>query len=90
MDTIKSIVLNELPEDVILFLTKNESGISLPRLDGLYSRANWIHVNNSWGLLTLVKKMCDDGLIRCDGAVIVRGPNWKEATFMLERKYSFN
>ena len=30
MNIIRTIVLNEKPEEVILFLTKNELGISLP------------------------------------------------------------
>jgi hypothetical protein len=90
MSTIKIIVLNEKPEEVILFLTKNELGISLPRLDGLYNRANWAHVTDSGGLLNLVKNMCDAGFIKYSGTGVVRGPKWREPAFMLEGKYTFD
>lgn len=90
MSVIKTIVLNEKPEEVILFLTKNELGISLPQLDGLYNRANWAHVTDSWGLLSLVKSMCNAGFIQYSGTGVVRGPNWREPAFMLERKYTFD
>ncbi|EJM95302.1 hypothetical protein PMI34_00921 [Pseudomonas sp. GM74] len=90
MSVITSIVLNEKPEEVILFLTKNELGISFPRLDGLYNRANWAHVENNIGLLKLVKKMCDAGFIKSNGSIVVKGPNWREPAFMLEGKYTFD
>jgi hypothetical protein len=90
MSVITTIVLNEKPEEVILFLTKNELGISLPRLDGLYSRANWVHVKDNMGLLNLVRKMRDAGFIEISGVGIVRGINWREPAFMLEGKYTFD
>jgi len=90
MSVIATIVLNEKPEEVILFLTKNKLGISLPRLDGLYNLANWAHVENNIGLLNLVKKMCDAGFIKYSGGGVVRGPNWREPAFMLEGKYTFD
>jgi hypothetical protein len=90
MSVMEIIVLNEKPEEVILFLTKNELGISLPRLDGIYNRANWAHVGNNIGLLNLVKKMSDAGLVKYSGTGVVRGPNWREPAFMLEGKYTFD
>ena len=90
MSVIATIVLNEKPEEVILFLTKNELGISFPRLDGLYNLANWAHVENNLGLLNLVKKMSDAGFIKYSGTGVVRGPNWREPAFMLEGKYTFD
>lgn len=90
MNIIRTIVLNEKPEEVILFLTKNELGISLPQLDGLYNRANWAHVTDSWGLLNLVKSMCNADFIQYSGTGVVRGPNWREPAFMLVGKYTFD
>lgn len=87
MNIIETIVLNEKPEEVILFLTKNVSGISFPRLDGIYNRANWAHVSDNWQLLCLVRKMSEAGLVSYSGSGIVRGPNWREPTFMVEKKY---
>lgn len=90
MSVIEIIVLNEKPEEVILFLTKNKLGISFPRLDGLYNRANWAHVSDNMGLLKLVAKMRDAGLIEYGGSGIIRGKNWREPAFMLEEKYNFD
>ena len=90
MSIIATIVLNEKPEEVILFVTKNQLGISFPQLDGLYNLANWAHVENNIGLLNLVKKMCDAGFIKNNGLRVVRGPNWREPEFMLEGKYTFD
>ncbi|WP_095051644.1 hypothetical protein [Pseudomonas sp. Irchel s3b2] len=89
MSVIEKIVLNEKPEEVILFVTKYELGISLPQLDGLYNRANWAHVGDNMGLLNLVREMCDAGFIKYSGTGIVRGINWREPAFMLEGKYTF-
>jgi hypothetical protein len=90
MNIIETIVLNEQPEEVILFLTKNKSGISLPRLDGLYNRAKWAHVSDNIGLLNLVKKMRGAGFIEYGGPGIIRGKNWREPAFMLEGKYAID
>ncbi|MGW8462453.1 hypothetical protein [Pseudomonas sp. GL-B-19] len=90
MSVITTIVLNEKPEEVILFLTKNELGIDLPRLDGLYNRASWAHVGDNMGLLHLVWKMRDAGFVKMDGTGIRRGPNWREPIFMVEGKYTFD
>ena len=90
MSVIEKAILNEKPEEVILFLTKNELGISFPRLDGLYNRANWVHVGDNMGLLKIVREMCDAGFIKSNGTGIVRGINWREPAFMLEGKYTFD
>lgn len=90
MSVIEEIVLNEKPEEVILFVTKHERGISLPQLDGLYNRAKWAHVSDNMGLLRIVKQMCDAGFIKYSGSGIVRGKNWREPAFMLEGKYTFD
>ncbi|CAI8890645.1 hypothetical protein [Pseudomonas sp. fls2-241-R2A-110] len=90
MSVIEKAVLNEKPEEVILFLTKNELGISFPRLDGLYNQANWAHVADNMGLLKIVWEMCDAGFIKSNGTGIVRGINWREPAFMLEGKYTFD
>ena len=90
MSVIEKAILNEKPEEVILFLTKNELGISFPRLDGLYNRANWVHVGDNMGLLKIVGGMCDAGFIKSNGTGIVRSINWREPAFMLEGKYTFD
>lgn len=90
MSVIEKIVLNEKPEEVILFVTKYELGISLPQLDGLYNRAKWAHVGDNMGLLNLVRSMRVAGFVKFDGARIVKGPNWREPTFMVEGKYTFD
>lgn len=90
MSVIEQVVLNEKPEEVILFVTKFELGISLPRLDRLYSMAGWAHVGDNMGLLHLVWKMRDAGFVEMDGAGIRRGPNWREPIFMVEGKYTFD
>lgn len=88
MSIIDTIVQNEIPEDVILFLTKTENGISYPRLDRLYSRNNWAQASNIIELLDIIRKMHDAGLINYGGASIVKGPNWREPIFMTEKKYT--
>jgi len=90
MSIIMKIILSEKPEEVILFFTKNELGISLPQLDRFYNRANWAHVTDNMGLLNLVKNMANAGIIKYRGTGIVRGPNWREPAFMLEGKYTFD
>lgn len=84
------IVLNEKPEEVILFFTKNELGISLPQLDRFYNRAGWAHVGDNMGLLNLLLKMREAGFVELTGTGVRRGPNWREPTFMVERKYAFD
>jgi hypothetical protein len=90
MSVIKEIVLNEKPEEVILFVTKNELGISLPQLDRLYNRAGWAHVGDNMGLLNLVRNMRDAGFVELTGTGVRRGPNWREPIFMVEGKYTFD
>ncbi|WP_166362009.1 hypothetical protein [Pseudomonas akapageensis] len=90
MSIIRAIVLNEKPEEVILFFTKNELGISFPQLDGFYNRANYAHVTDVVGLLSVVKSMSNAGFIKYSGGGIVRGPKWREPAFMLEGKYTFD
>jgi len=90
MSVIEQVVLNEKPEEVILFVTKFELGISIPRLDRLYSMAGWAHVGDNMGLLNLVRNMRDAGYVEFSGGGIVRGPNWREPTFMVEGKYTFD
>ena len=89
MNTIAELVASEAPRDVILLLTKNENGISYPRLDNLYSRNKWIKVHNNLELLKLVSAMVNEGLIIDTGGGLKKGPNWKEPTFISEKKYTF-
>jgi hypothetical protein len=90
MSVIKEIVLNEEPEEVILFFTKNELGISFPQLDRFYNRAGWAHVGDNMGLLNLVRNMRDAGFVELSGTGVRRGPNWREPKFMVEGKYTFD
>lgn len=90
MGVIKEIVLNEEPEEVILFFTKPELGISLPQLDRFYNMAEWAYVGDNMGLLNLVRNMRDAGYVEFSGGGIVRGPNWREPIFMVEGKYTFD
>lgn len=90
MSTIKEIVLNEKPEEVILFFTKNKLGISLPQLDRFYNMAGWAHVGDNMGLLNLVRNMRDAGFVELSGTGVMRGPNWREPIFMVEGKYTFD
>ncbi|WP_433770147.1 hypothetical protein [Pseudomonas putida] len=76
--------------EVILFLTKNELGTSLPRVDRLYNMAGWAHVGDNMGLLNLLRKMHEAGFVNLSGVGVVRGPNWREPTFMVEGKYTFD
>ncbi|WP_433735964.1 hypothetical protein [Pseudomonas putida] len=90
MSVIIEIVLNEKPEEVILFFTKNELGISLPQLDRFYNRAGWAHVGDIMGLLNVLRKMREAGFVELTGTGVRRGPNWREPTFMVEGKYTFD
>jgi hypothetical protein len=89
MSTINDVIVSEEPRDVILFLTKNESGISYPRLDGLYNRNGWVKISNNFELLKLVSNMVNGGFIVDTGGGLKKGPNWKEPAFITEKKYSF-
>lgn len=89
MNTINDLIISEDPRDVILFLTKNENGVSYPRLDGLYSRPQWVKIQNNLELLKLVCDMVSEGLIIDTGGGLKKGPNWKEPTFISEKKYTF-
>lgn len=82
-----TIIKNEAPLEVILMLTKKDSGISLPMLDMFYSAAGWPHVKNNLGLFEVLQKMRVLGLIEQPATQITKGPHWREATFMLENKY---
>ncbi|WP_392892357.1 hypothetical protein ACF6ZU_11220 [Pseudomonas migulae] len=90
MGVIDEIMRNEKPEEVILFFTKNELGISFPQLDRLYNVTGWAHVGDNMGLLNLVRSMRDAGFVEFSGGGIVRGPNWREPIFMVEGKYTFD
>lgn len=89
MNIINDLITSEDPRDVILFLTKNENGISYPRLDNLYSRNKWVKVHNNLELLKLVSAMVNEGLIIDTGGGLKKGPNWIEPAFVSEKKYSF-
>ncbi|NNB83919.1 hypothetical protein [Pseudomonas aeruginosa] len=89
MSIIDTILEVEDPREVILFVTRNENGISYPRLDGLYSRHNWVNIGNNLELLKLVSSMVSDGIIIDIGSGLRKGPNWKEPAFFTEKKYSF-
>ena len=90
MTTINDIIKNESPTDVILFLTRNNTGITFQRLDGLYNRNNWIHISNNLNLLTLIKQMKENKLIKDAGPMLVQGPQWYEPDFVLKNKYTFD
>ncbi|VVP66389.1 hypothetical protein PS918_00364 [Pseudomonas fluorescens] len=90
MSVLDKIIYNEKPEEVVLFFTKNELGISLPQLDRLYNVAGWAHVGDNIGLLNLLWEMRVAGFIENNGARITRGVNWREPAFMLEGKYTFD
>ncbi len=83
---IDNIVAAESPREVVLFLTRNRS-ISYPSLDRLYSRNNWINVENNLELLKLVEAMKLDGSIEHSGGGLRKGTNWKEPSFLTENKY---
>lgn len=83
MSVVSEIVHNEKPEEVILFFTKPEAGISLPQLDRFYNRAGWAHVGDNMGLLNLVRTMRDDGFVELSGTGVKRGANWREPIFMV-------
>lgn len=89
MNTTTELVASEDPRDVIRLLTKNENGISYPRLDNLYSRNKWVKVHNNLELLKFVSAMVNEGLIIDTGGGSKKGPNWKEPTFISEKKYTF-
>ncbi|MFJ4387345.1 hypothetical protein ACIP02_23865 [Pseudomonas sp. NPDC089408] len=89
MNTIRDVIQNETPTDVILFITRG-TGVSHPQIDRLYTQCNWIHLGDCNGLLNLIKKMIEDGLIKEEGGGYVKGPKWTAPKFMLEQKYTFN
>lgn len=87
MENLIKIMKNEDPLEVILMLVQKESGISLPILDRFYSSAGWPHVKNNLGLFEILQSMRNAGFIEQSGIQITKGPNWREATFMFEKKY---
>ncbi|MHA6197477.1 hypothetical protein ACX3YG_24265 [Pseudomonas wadenswilerensis] len=87
MHMLERIIKNEPPEEVILLLTRNTDGISLPRLDRFYSMANWPHVKHNLGLFEVLDAMKKAGLIEQSNLQITKGPRWRDATFMIEKKY---
>ena len=89
MNTIRDVIQNETPTDVILFITRG-TGVSHPQIDRLYTQSNWIHLGDCNGLLSLIKEMIDEGLIKEEGGGYVKGPKWKAPKFMLEQRYTFN
>ncbi|MDZ3991115.1 hypothetical protein PspTeo4_06792 [Pseudomonas sp. Teo4] len=89
MNNINSVVQNEDPTEVILFLTRGGS-ISHPQIDRLYERNNWIFLNNCLELIELIKKMSNEGLIEQKGGGYVKAPKWRAPKFLLENKYTFN
>lgn len=89
MNTINDVIQNENPRDVILFITRKSSGISLPQLDRLYLKNKWIHVNDNLGLMQIVQQMVNEGQLITDNLNIFKGLQWKEPKFMTEHKYTF-
>lgn len=89
MNTIKEVVQNESPRDVILFLTRKSSGITYPQLDRLYNLNRWVHVSDNLGLMKIVQQMIAEELLINDKCNILKGPSWKEPKFMTEHKYTF-
>ena len=77
MSTVNELIASEDPREIILLLTKNENGISYPRLDNLYSRNKWVKVHNNLELLKLVSVMVNEGLIIGTGGGLKKGPDWK-------------
>ncbi|MEE1926312.1 hypothetical protein V0R50_30445 [Pseudomonas sp. 148P] len=88
MHVLERIIRHEPPVEVILLLTRSTDGISLPRLDRFYSMANWPHVKHNLGLFEVLDAMQKASLIEQSGLQITKGPLWREATFMAEKKYS--
>lgn len=89
MSLITKILQSETPEDVILFAVRSESGISYPRLDGLYSRNGWVNIGNNLELMKLVRNMALGGLVVYKDLTLIKGPNWRRPTFLTENKYTF-
>ncbi|PYB75876.1 MULTISPECIES: hypothetical protein [Pseudomonas] len=86
MNTIKDIVKNEVPQDVILFLATDQ-GISHPQLDRLYSSSDWPFLSDNTSLILLINHMISEGLISFSGKAYVKGPHWREPQFLTEKKY---
>ncbi|SFX64767.1 hypothetical protein SAMN03159316_2386 [Pseudomonas sp. NFR02] len=89
MSIIDTIVKEENPRDVILFVTRGENGISYPILDRLYNTNNWVNISNNLELMKLVDNMVSEGLIVSKNLTLTKGPNWKNPTFITENKYMF-
>lgn len=87
IDTLTKIMKNEDPQEVVLMLTRKSSGISLPVLDRFYNSAGWPYIEHNLGLFEVLQKMRESGLIEQSGVQVTKGPQWREATFMLENKY---
>lgn len=90
MSIIDTMLKAEDPREVILFVTRNENGISYPRLDRLYNTNNWVNIGNNLELMRLVHNMALEGLIVNKSLTLTKGPNWREPAFMAEKKYTFD
>jgi hypothetical protein len=84
MNTIEQIVINEPIADVV---SAFGIGLAYPSLDRMFSQYRFEVIANGELLKTYAKLFEDGVLANGDGPIAIKGPNWKEPTFVKEKRY---
>ncbi|MCF4994098.1 immunity protein [Pseudomonas syringae] len=85
MNRVEQIIQNESIEDA---LTVFALGSAIPSLDRMFGRYRF-EVIASGELLKIYARLFEEGILaNGEGAVAVKGPNWKAPEFLKNNKYS--
>jgi hypothetical protein len=87
MIDLDSLVKTESTADVILFLAGRKSGIGYPQLDRYFSNYK-SSVIESGEFMQVFEGLRKNGSVAWgDKMLVTKGPNWKEPTFVTQKKY---
>ncbi|MBK3505618.1 immunity protein [Pseudomonas sp. MF6747] len=86
MSSIEHVIQTESVEDVLLAFAPNTP---YPSIDRLYVQFNFDVISTGQLLPTYKRLLAEGKLAKDANGHTLKGPNWKEPTFITEKKYSF-
>lgn len=73
--------------DIILFLVRKENGFGYPQMDRFFSRHKFSVIENGEFMRTFEQMRLKGEVELREKMLVVKGPNWKEPRFVIDKKY---
>lgn len=83
----ESLVKSESTEDVVLFFAGFKNGVGYPHLDRYFSDYKFSAISTG-EFMQVFEKLRNAGCVAWgDKMAVIKGPNWKEPSFVTQKKY---